>query len=59
MIGFGGVLTDEEIFVIDPLEWSFAGMGHGRGMGRGGMVSVRTRGAADDERRNGEPIFEF
>ena len=37
MIGFGGVLTDEEIWAIIQYEWSFAGMGHGKGMGRGGM----------------------
>jgi mono/diheme cytochrome c family protein len=37
MIGFGGVLTDEEIWAIIQYERSFAGMGHGKGMGRGGM----------------------
>ena len=35
MIGFGGVLTDEEIWAIIQYEWSFAGMGHGERDGKG------------------------
>ena len=37
MIGFGDQFTDEEIWSLIQYERSFAGMGHGRGMGRGGM----------------------
>ena len=59
MIGFGRVLTDEEIWAIIQYEWSFAGMGMEEGWEGAGWALVRTRAAADDERQDGEPIFEL
>lgn len=45
MIGFGSMLSDEEMWAIMQYERSFAG-GHGRGghMGRGGMGRMGPRG---------------
>ena len=45
MIGFGSILSDEEMWAIMEYERSFAG-GHGRGghMGRGGMGGMRPGG---------------
>ena len=52
MIGFGGVLTDEEIWAIIQYEQSFAG-DHGPGRGMGPAMDGRTGTGALDVRRSG------
>ena len=59
MIGFGGVLTDEEIWQSFSTSGVLLAWGMEEGWEGAGWALVRTRTAADDERRNGEPIFEF
>jgi hypothetical protein len=59
MIGFGGVLTDEESGRSFSTSGVLLAWGMEEGWEGAGWVLVRTRAAADDERRNGEPIFEF
>ncbi len=54
MIGFGSVLTDEEIWSIIQYERSFSG-DHGPGRGRGGGDGMRHMGPGGGMERGGPP----